>query len=69
MAARDEEGSSGGRRALMLFAVVATLLTVLGILIGTGHITGSKVASVAPQPSAETTAPQPSAETPAKTNP
>lgn len=70
MAARDEdEGSSGGRRTLMLFGVVATLLTVLGILIGTGHITGSKVASEAPPPNAETPAPQPSTETPAKTNP
>jgi hypothetical protein len=43
----------------MLFAVVAAALTPLFILIGTGHITGLKVASL----------PQRSTETPAKTAP
>jgi hypothetical protein len=53
-----EEGSKGGERSVIIFAIVAACLTVLLILVGTGHITGSKVA-----------APPPSAETPANTNP
>jgi hypothetical protein len=54
----DEEGSKGGERSVMIFAIVAACLIVLLFLIGTRHITGSKVP-----------APPPSAETPAKTSP
>ena len=55
----DEEGSKGGSRSVTLWAVVAAALTLLLILIGTGHTTGTKVA--APPPT--------STETPAKTTP
>jgi len=55
----EEEGSRGGTKPVMLFAVVAAALTPLFILIGTGHITGLKVASL----------PQRSTETPTKTAP
>jgi len=68
MAARDEEGSKGGQRTLMLFGVVASALTILGILIGTGRITGTKVAAPPPQPTTETPAPQPNTESPAPPN-
>ena len=55
----EDEGSKGGRRSVALFAVVAAALTFLLFLIGTRHITGTKVA--APPPT--------STETPAKTTP
>ena len=55
----EDEGSKGGRRSVMLLAVVAAALTVLLFLIGTRHITGTKVAAP----------PQANTEAPAKTTP
>ena len=54
MAHTEDEGSKGGRRSVTLFAVVAAALTVLLFLIGTRHITGTKVAA---PPQANTEAP------------
>jgi hypothetical protein len=65
----DEEGSKGGARTVTVFAIVAAILTVLLILVATGVITGTKVASPSPPPNTESPAPQPNTESPAKTNP
>jgi hypothetical protein len=52
-----------------VFAIAAAILTVLLILVATGVITGTKVASPSPPPNTESPAPQPNTESPAKTNP
>jgi hypothetical protein len=49
----DEEGSKGGARSILTFAVVAAALTVLLVLVG---ISGKKVTPEAPQPSTESPA-------------
>ena len=49
----DEEGSKGGARSILTFAVVAAVLTVLLVLVG---VSGKKVAPEAPQPSTESPA-------------
>ena len=50
----DEEGSKGGARSILTFAVVAAGLFVLLLLVG---VSGSKkVAPEAPQPSTESPA-------------
>ena len=65
----DEEGSKGGQRSVTLWAIVAAALMVLLILVGTGHITGTKVASPSAPPNTESPATQPNTEFPANTNP
>jgi hypothetical protein len=65
----DEEGSKGGQRSVTLWAIVAAALTVLLILVGTGRITGTKVASPSAPPNTESPATQPNTEFPANTNP
>jgi len=65
----DEEGSRGGQRSVTLWAIVAAALTVLLILVGTGHITGTKVASPSAPSNTESPATQPNTEFPANTNP
>ena len=49
----DEEGSKGGARSILTFAVVAAVLTVLLVLVG---VSGKKVTPEAPQPSTESPA-------------
>jgi hypothetical protein len=64
-----DEGSKGGTRSVTLWAVVAAALTLLLILVGTGQITGTKVAAPSPPLNTESPAPQPNTEFPANTNP
>jgi len=64
-----EEGSRGGQRSVTLWAIVAAALTVLLILVGTGHITGTKVASPSAPSNTESPETQPNTEFPANTNP
>ena len=49
----DEEGSKGGARSILTFAVVAAVLTVLLVLVG---VSGKKVTPEAPQPSTKSPA-------------
>jgi hypothetical protein len=49
----DEEGSKGGARSILTFAVVAAALTVLLFLVG---VSGRKVTPEAPKPSTESPA-------------
>jgi hypothetical protein len=48
-----DEGSKGGARSVLTFAIVAAALTVLLVLVG---VSGKKVAPEAPQPSTESPA-------------
>jgi hypothetical protein len=48
-----DEGSRGGRRSVLVFGLVAAIVTVLLILIG---VTGKNVAPNAPQPNTESPA-------------
>jgi len=52
----DEEGSKGGDRSVLTVAIVSVCLFVLIILVGTGHIGGSRVAPNTPQPNTESPA-------------
>jgi len=49
----DEEGSKGGARSILTFAVVAAALTILLVLVG---ISGKKVTPEAAKPSTESPA-------------
>jgi hypothetical protein len=49
----DEEGSKGGARSILTFAVVAAGLFVLLLLVGVGNFGSKKVAPESPQPSTE----------------
>ena len=51
-----DEGSKGGARSVLTFAIVAAALTVLLVLVGAGNFGSKKVAPEAPQPSTESPA-------------
>lgn len=51
----DEEGSRGGTRSIMLWAVVSACLFVWMFFVGTGHI-GKSVTSNTPQANTESPA-------------